>query len=273
MISRVWHGWTSRENADAYQKLLLETVLPAIAARNIPGYHGSRFERRDSPEGAEFVTTLLFETLDAVLAFAGADYEAAVVPESARRLLDRFDARTAHYGVVHVATGVRAELRDLFEYHRWANARLLDACSPLTDEQFGRELGSSFPSIRATWTHMIQADWIWLSRWHGDPRGTAPDLAPDIGPAQMTLEWQKIEAAQKVFVNSLGDVELDRPIAVITRAGMASETPLGQTLRHVVNHGTYHRGQVAAFLRQVGAPAVSTDLVAYYRDRSQRAER
>jgi heme-degrading monooxygenase HmoA len=100
MISRIWHGWTSRENASAYEELLKSEILPGIAGRRIPGLHGAHLLKRNVPEGVEFVTILWFDSLDAVLEFAGEDYEAAVVPEKARRLLTRFDARSAHYETV-----------------------------------------------------------------------------------------------------------------------------------------------------------------------------
>ncbi|HEV8611599.1 MAG TPA: antibiotic biosynthesis monooxygenase [Thermoanaerobaculia bacterium] len=100
MISRIWHGWTSPENAAAYEELLKSEILPGIAGRRIRGLTGAHLLKRDVPEGVEFVTILWFDSLDAVREFAGADYEAAVVPEKARRLLTRFDARSAHYGSV-----------------------------------------------------------------------------------------------------------------------------------------------------------------------------
>ena len=100
MISRVWHGWTTRENAAAYEELLRSEILPGIASRSIPGLRGAHLLRRDVPEGVEFVTILWFDTLEAVREFAGEDYEAAVVPEKARRLLSRFDARSQHYETV-----------------------------------------------------------------------------------------------------------------------------------------------------------------------------
>lgn len=109
MISRVWHGWTSRESADAYERLLLGTVLPGIRARGIAGYHGAYLYRRDVDEGVEFVTTMLFDGMDAVRAFAGEDHELSVVPAPARALLSRFDARAAHYEVLLTpAEGARA---------------------------------------------------------------------------------------------------------------------------------------------------------------------
>jgi antibiotic biosynthesis monooxygenase (ABM) superfamily enzyme len=100
MISRIWHGWTTPANADAYEALLRSEILTGIANRGIAGYRGAHLLRRDDPGEVEFVTILRFDSLDSVREFAGDDYEAAVVPEKARRLLARFDARSAHYETV-----------------------------------------------------------------------------------------------------------------------------------------------------------------------------
>ena len=100
MISRIWHGWTSRENADGYERLLRDEIFTGIAQRRIPGYRGIHLLRRDVAEGVEFVTVMWFDSLEAVRAFAGDDYEVAVVPAKARQLLARFDARSAHYDVI-----------------------------------------------------------------------------------------------------------------------------------------------------------------------------
>jgi len=100
MISRVWHGWTRPESADAYEALLRHTVLPGIERRGIDGYRGSYLFRRDGEGEVEFVTTLLFDSLDAVRRFAGGDYEAAVIHPEAHALLSRFDPRSSHYSVV-----------------------------------------------------------------------------------------------------------------------------------------------------------------------------
>jgi heme-degrading monooxygenase HmoA len=97
MISRIWHGWTTHENASAYQALLLSEILTGIADQDIPGYRGAHLLRREHESEVEFVTILWFESLDAVIAFAGEDYEAAVVLPKARALLSHFDARSAHY--------------------------------------------------------------------------------------------------------------------------------------------------------------------------------
>ena len=105
MISRIWHGWTTMQNADAYDALLLSEIFSGIEDRAIPGYRGIQLLRRASGTEVEFVTIMWFETMEAVVSFAGKDYEVAVVPEAARASLARFDACSQHYEV-------RADRRD-----------------------------------------------------------------------------------------------------------------------------------------------------------------
>ena len=100
MISRIWHGWTSRENADAYEHLLRTEIFTGIAQRQIQGYRGIHLLRRDVEDGVEFVTIMWLDSLEAVKAFAGENYTVAVVPPEARQLLSRFDSHSAHYQVV-----------------------------------------------------------------------------------------------------------------------------------------------------------------------------
>lgn len=99
MICRIWHGWTAPENADAYERLLRSEIFRGIAARGIRSYHGIELLRRAADDSVEFVTMMWFDSIEAVREFAGADYEVAVVPPEARALLQRFDARSAHYEV------------------------------------------------------------------------------------------------------------------------------------------------------------------------------
>ena len=99
MISRIWHGWTTPGNADKYEALLKEEIFVGIQARDIRGFNGIQLLRRKVGEEVEFVTIMLFDSLDAVRDFAGDDYEAAVVPEKARAILSHFDERSQHYEV------------------------------------------------------------------------------------------------------------------------------------------------------------------------------
>ncbi len=99
MIGRIWHGWTTPANADAYEALLKSEIFVGIGERQIPGYQGIQLFRRSLGNEVEFVTIMWFESPEAVRVFAGEDYEVAVVPPKARALLARFDARSQHYEV------------------------------------------------------------------------------------------------------------------------------------------------------------------------------
>jgi heme-degrading monooxygenase HmoA len=111
VIARIWRGWTTPANADAYQRIVSEEVLPGIAARNLDGYQGAYLLRREWDGEVEFATIMLFDSLANVRAFAGEDYETAYVPPRARAVLARFDERSAHYdallqpGATRTATG------------------------------------------------------------------------------------------------------------------------------------------------------------------------
>lgn len=97
MIARIWHGWTSQENAAAYEAMLKEEIFVGIGDLKIAGFKGIRLLRREVDREVEFLTLMQFDSLDAVRAFAGEDYELAVVPAKARTLLSRFDERSQHY--------------------------------------------------------------------------------------------------------------------------------------------------------------------------------
>ena len=99
MISRIWHGWTTPENADVYEELLKSEIFAGIQARQITGFHGIHLLRRDLADEVEFITIMWFDSLDAVRSFAGEDFEVAVVPAKARAVLKHFDPRSQHYEV------------------------------------------------------------------------------------------------------------------------------------------------------------------------------
>jgi len=100
MIARIWHGWTTIENADRYETLLKDEIFPGIAAKGVTGYKEIQLFRRPvDNDGVEFVTIMWFDSWDAVKQFAGEDYELAYVPEKAREVLARFDNRSRHYEI------------------------------------------------------------------------------------------------------------------------------------------------------------------------------
>lgn len=100
MIARTWRGWTTEEDSSDYERLLKTEIFPGIAGREIAGYQGIDLFRRQDGKTVEFTTLMWFDTYDAIRIFAGPEYELAVIPPKARKLLARFDQRATHYEVV-----------------------------------------------------------------------------------------------------------------------------------------------------------------------------
>lgn len=99
MITRIWHGWTTPQNADIYENLLKSEIFPGIASKKVSGYRQIQLFRRPLETEVEFVTIMWFDSWDAVRQFAGEDYEKAYVPPQARKVLSRFDERSQHYEI------------------------------------------------------------------------------------------------------------------------------------------------------------------------------
>ena len=163
------------------------------------------------------------------------------------------------------------EVRALFDFNAWANARTVESCAALTTEQFLQENGSSFPSVRDTLAHIYGAEWVWLERWQGrHPAGLlkASDFA-DL--AALRASWEPFGRKLLDFVHGRTQAQLDAPLHTKTLDGTPYSHPLWQMMQHVVNHGSYHRGQIATFLRQLGHKPQSTDLIRFYREREASA--
>lgn len=160
------------------------------------------------------------------------------------------------------------DVRELYAYNRWANGRILEAVSRLDRESFEKDLGSSFPSVRDTLTHILAAEWVWLSRWMGRSPTGVPD-AWDLATLEaLRAMWAEVERDQEAFLLGLSEEDLDGVIEYRDTKGQPFSNPLREMLRHVVNHSTYHRGQVVTMLRRLGAEPPSTDLIRYYRERA-----
>ena len=163
------------------------------------------------------------------------------------------------------------EVRILFDYNTWANHRSLDAAAQLSPEQFTKPLGSSFSSVRDTLVHICGAEWIWHERFEGRSPSSIPDLASIQTVEALRTHWLPQEARLLAYVQKLAQADLNRMIEYKTlNFGMYSN-PLWQSMQHVVNHGTYHRGQITTMLRQLGAKPTLTDLMHFYRERATAA--
>ena len=157
------------------------------------------------------------------------------------------------------------ELQTLLDYHYWARDRVLDAAEKLTPDQFGRDLGSSFRSVRETVALIYAAEWAWCSRWNGEsPTAFPVDTPADV--AAIRAKWRELESNVRAVLDRLGEQGVDRVIEYKMLNGDARASIFWHMLQHVVNHASYHRGQVTTMLRQLGAaPPQSMDLIAFYR--------
>jgi len=163
------------------------------------------------------------------------------------------------------------DVRLLFEYDCWANHRMLDACAPLTEEQFQCNLGGSFASLRGTLVHIIACEWLWLERWRGrSPSSLWPaEQFPSL--TSVRIRWGEVERDLRGFLAELAPADVDRQFDYRTTSGVASTNPFWQMFQHFINHASYHRGQVATLLRQLEVKPVATDLIVFYRERAARA--
>jgi len=164
------------------------------------------------------------------------------------------------------------DFRLLYDFNAWANKRTLEACAALTPEQFTRDLGSSFRSVRDTLAHIYGAQWAWLERWHGRTPNALPSAADFPDFETVRRRFTEIDRNLVDFAASLTADDLQRVVQYKNVAGETQARPLWQMLQHVANHSTYHRGQVTTLLRQLGAKATGTDLITFYRERAEQSE-
>jgi uncharacterized damage-inducible protein DinB len=158
------------------------------------------------------------------------------------------------------------DVQRLLDYHYWARDLILEAVGPLTAEQFTRHVESSFKSVRGTVAHIYAADLIWYLRWVGQSPSAlvSYDTFPDIG--SIASAWRDLEGKVRAFVNQHGEAGISRVFDYTLMSGAPGSTSFADMLTHVVNHGSYHRGQITTLLRQMGVPPPkSTDLITFLR--------
>jgi uncharacterized damage-inducible protein DinB len=161
-----------------------------------------------------------------------------------------------------------SDIRTLLDYHYWARDRALDAVELLSADEFTRARGSSFSSIRDTLAHTYFAEWAWYERWHGRSPDRMPEFDRFADAPSLRAAWADHEAKMRAFLEPLTDADLQRVIRYRLFSGAEGESALWQMVQHVVNHASYHRGQVTTMLRQAGAaPPRPMDLIAFYRTR------
>jgi uncharacterized damage-inducible protein DinB len=156
----------------------------------------------------------------------------------------------------------------LYEYNRWANGRTLEAAEKLDATALMKNLGNSFPSARDTLAHILGAEWIWLRRWKGESPAKLLLVSEFPTVASLRERFGAVDVERGTFLASLTEERLQHPFDYKDLAGNAYRLPVIQTMQHVVNHGTYHRGQITTMLRQLGATPIGTDMSRFYLDRA-----
>jgi uncharacterized damage-inducible protein DinB len=150
-------------------------------------------------------------------------------------------------------------------YHQWATGQVLEETLPLPADQLVKTLGGSFPSVNGTLVHLYQADCIWLDRLNEVPTGTLGDYEAPGCTHDLRNAWAAILAKMVAFAEGLVEDDWLRKMSYKTLAGVPYETAIWQMVLHIVNHGTYHRGQITNMLRQLGLKPVNLDLLSFYR--------
>jgi uncharacterized damage-inducible protein DinB len=148
----------------------------------------------------------------------------------------------------------RQDVETHFAYNQWANHRLLEAAGRLTTASFVKDLNASFGSLRGTLSHLLWGEWWWLRFWQDG--SLPPEFPPEEFPTVPALaaRWATLEEEQQAFVQGLTDEQL-----AVTRRVRSYEYTLGELIHHLLNHSTYHRGQVVLLLRQLGETPPATD--------------
>jgi len=160
------------------------------------------------------------------------------------------------------------EMMALYKYNAWADRRVLEAASALTREQFTKQMGSSFSSIHDTLAHIYGVEWLWLERFQGRSPSAIPTDPEFADIEKLKASWTAFETRLLNFVRGLTQEDLDRVMEYKTMKFGVYRNPLWQSMQHLVNHGTYHRGQVTTMLRQLGAQPILTDLMHFYREQA-----
>lgn len=161
------------------------------------------------------------------------------------------------------------DIARLFAYNRWANGQTLDSVAPLSAAEFTQPVGGSFGSLQGTLAHIYGADWVWFERFHGSSPRALPAPEELLSFAVLRDRWERVQEQQRAFVEGLTAERLAEPLTYVSFKGDTFTYPLGETLVHLTNHGTYHRGQVATLLRQLGKTPVTTDYLPFLRSLSK----
>lgn len=159
------------------------------------------------------------------------------------------------------------DLIKLIDFNAWANTRIAERVQELPQELFVQHTGGSFPSIKATMRHMLEADWRWLHRWKGHAKVAIPDHWQTEDATSLIKLWLPVQQEMKSAILDWPSLGLEQ-VAIITQNNLSLNMSLADSVFHTVNHGSYHRGQLIHMLRMLGQEAVQTDYLIYCMENS-----
>jgi uncharacterized damage-inducible protein DinB len=159
--------------------------------------------------------------------------------------------------------------RTLIAYNDWANSRIVGAVRELSDEQYLRPLGGSFASIRDTFAHLVSGEWIWHRRLRGDIPREMPGWVETADLDDLVRRLETIRDERAADFKTIAEADIHRTIRFAYLSGTPAALTCGEIVAHLVNHSTYHRGQIATYVRQVGAVPQSTDMAAFLGEASR----
>jgi uncharacterized damage-inducible protein DinB len=152
-------------------------------------------------------------------------------------------------------------LRELIDHNYWARDRQLQICAALSEEQFLRPLGASFASVRDSLAHLVAVEWLWLERWRGRSPRSMPAAEEFPTLAAISERWSVVEREMREYLGGLSEEALGLPFTYVNAKGETWTYLLWRAVLHVMNHQSYHRGQVAVQLRLLGAQPPPVDFL------------
>jgi uncharacterized damage-inducible protein DinB len=158
------------------------------------------------------------------------------------------------------------EITQLVAFNRWADQCFFETLRQLPAEQYGRDLQSSHGGIHGTLMHIVGVEKGWLCRWQHQPSTASAALSEIHSLAELQAYWEGVCDEMSQFLATLDERKLQEALSTTTPTGSYT-TPYWQMIQHVVDHSSYHRGQIVTMLRQLGVTPPSTGLIRFYRDR------
>jgi uncharacterized damage-inducible protein DinB len=164
-----------------------------------------------------------------------------------------------------------ADVKEMFDYNAWANRRTFEAAAKVSAGDYHKDLKSSHGSLHGTLAHLVGAEKVWLERWLNPGSKPSIKIEDASSPEDLQTIWEELNARREKFIASLTEEKLHGTITMYALSGAAYTHAYVEMMQHLVNHSTYHRGQIAGMMRQLGSQPATTDWILYRRQVSKQS--